>query len=461
MSLRKTREIHFVGIGGSGMSGIAEILLNLGHRVKGSDLASSEVVERLKGLGAKIFIGHSPENVGDAEVLVISSAVGEDNPEVVEARRRKIPVIPRAEMLGELMRMKEGIAVAGAHGKTTASTLLATVLSEAGLDPTVIIGGRVKRFGSGAKLGSGEFLIAEADESDGSFLTLDPTIAVVTSIDAEHIDHYGSVENIHKSFLQFCNNVPFFGAAVVCGDDPVLRSFGPKMNKKFVTYGFSDDCDMVASDYAQTGLACSFTVSDKTGRLGRVELHLPGRHNALNALAAVQVAMMLDVEFADAAKALGKFAGIARRSEMKGERDGVTVIDDYGHHPNEVRAAIKSIRDAMKGRRLVTVFQPHRYTRTRDCMNEFFGAFEEADAVVILPIYPAGEKPIEGIDARLVYDGVRATGKSEVRFIESGREAVKWLGENLKRNDVLLTLGAGDVFRVGEEFLEYGISKKK
>ena len=456
MTLRKKRRIHFVGIGGSGMSGIAEILLNLGHQVQGSDLERSENVARLERLGAVIKVGHAAESIGDAEVLVISSAVKADNPEVVAARARKIPVIPRAEMLSELMRMKEGIAVAGAHGKTTASTLLATILAEADMDPTVIIGGRVKRFESGAKLGAGEFLVAEADESDGSFLTLDPTIAVVTSIDAEHLDHYGSMENLQEAFLNFCNRVPFFGAAIVCGDDPLLRAFAPKMNKKFLTYGFSKDCDLVASDFSAEGLQSSFTVSDREGELGRVELCLPGRHNALNALAAIQVALLLEVSFAKAAAALGKFTGIARRSEIKGERKGVTVIDDYGHHPNEIRAAIKSISEGMKRRRLVTLFQPHRYTRTRDCLDGFFTAFGDCDLLGLLPIYPAGEKPIKGIDSSLIYDGVRAAGQKNVTFLKSKEEARQWLNENLEADDVLLTLGAGDVYRIGESYLKNG-----
>jgi len=456
VGLRKKRRIHFVGIGGSGMSGIAEILLNLGHDVQGSDLERGEAVERLERMGAKVRTGHSAENVGDAEVLVVSSAVGEDNPEVAAARAKKIPVIPRAEMLAELMGMKESIAVAGAHGKTTASTLLATVLAEAGMDPTVIIGGRVKQFGSGARLGSGDFLVAEADESDGSFLTLNPTIAVVTSLDAEHISHYGTMEKIEEAFLRFCNSVPFFGAAVVCGDDPRLRAFGPKMNKKFLTYGFTPDCDLVAGGYACEGMTGSFTVSDRNGELGRLELHLPGRHNALNALAAVQVALMLDVDFKTAASAIAKFSGIARRSEIKGEKKGVTVIDDYGHHPNEIRACIKSIKEGMKGRRLVTLFQPHRYTRTRDSLKDFFTAFEGSDLLGVLPIYAASEKPIEGINSTLIYNGVRASGQENVFSLETKEQAESWLKENLKSNDVLLTLGAGDVYRVGEKYLSNG-----
>ncbi|MBI5177815.1 MAG: UDP-N-acetylmuramate--L-alanine ligase [Nitrospinae bacterium] len=437
------------------MSGIAEILVNMGHLVQGSDLARSDTVKRLEGLGAKIAIGHAAENIGEAEVIVISSAVSRENPEVVAARERKIPVIPRAEMLGELMRMKEGIAVAGAHGKTTTSTLVATVLSEAGLDPTAIIGGRVKRFESGAKLGKGEYLVAEADESDGSFLTLSPTIAVVTNIDAEHLDHYKTVENIEKAFYQFCNKVPFFGATVACGDDPVLRSFVPRMNKRFITYGFSKACDLMAHDYAVLeGVGSAFTVSDKDGELGRVELHIPGRHNVLNSLAAIQVALLLGIDFRTAADALKKFSGIGRRSEPKGTRNGVMVIDDYGHHPTEIRATIKGIREGHKGKRLVTLFQPHRYTRTRDCLEEFFGAFADADVLALMPIYAAGESPIEGVSAGQIADGVKATGHPDVTCLESVDGVQGWLKSHLKEGDILLTMGAGDVYKQGEAFVK-------
>jgi len=455
MQFRQERKIHFVGIGGSGMSGIAEILLNLGHHVSGSDMARSEAVVRLESLGAKIFIGHAADNIGDAEVIVVSSAVSRENPEVVAARARKAPVIPRGEMLGELLRMKDGIAVAGAHGKTTTSTLIATVLSEAGLDPTAIIGGRVKRFGSGAKLGKGQYIVAEADESDGSFLTLNPTVAVVTNIDAEHLDHYGTKEKIEEAFFAFCNKVPFFGATIACGDDPVLRSFIPKMNKKFITYGFSKACDLMAHDYSVIdGVGSMFTVSDKDGELGRVELHMQGRHNVLNALATIQTALFLGVDFRTAAEALKKFSGIGRRSEFKGEKNGVTVIDDYGHHPTEIRATVSAIRDGNKGRRIVTLFQPHRYTRTRDCLTEFFTAFKDASVLVLAPIYPAGEKPLEGISSRLICDGITAPERENVHLLENIDDAQAWFRNNLKNGDILLTMGAGDVYKQGEKFLK-------
>ncbi len=437
------------------MSGIAEILLNLGHEVSGSDLARSEAVTRLESLGAKIFTGHAADNIGDAEVVVVSSAVGRENPEVVAARARKAPVIPRAEMLAELLRMRYGIAVAGAHGKTTTSTLIATIFGEAGLDPTVIIGGRVKRFGSGAKLGKGRYIVAEADESDGSFLTLNPTVAVVTNIDAEHLDYYGTKEKIEEAFFTFCNKVPFFGATIACGDDPVLRSFIPRMNKKFITYGFSKACDLMAHDYAvMDGVGSSFTVSDKDGELGRAELHIPGRHNALNALAAIQTALFLGIDFATASAALKKFSGIGRRSEHKGEKDGVTVMDDYGHHPTEIRATISAIREGNKGRRLVTLFQPHRYTRTRDCLREFHSAFRDTDVLLLGPIYPAGEKPIEGISSKLIYDGITVPERHNVVLLGNMDDAQKWLKANLGKGDILLTMGAGDVYKQGEKFLK-------
>ncbi|MBI3793756.1 MAG: UDP-N-acetylmuramate--L-alanine ligase [Nitrospinae bacterium] len=455
MVFRKKRKIHFVGIGGSGMSGIAEILVNMGHEVSGSDMARSDAVTRLETLGAKVFIGHAAENIGEAEAVVVSSAVSRENPEVVSARVLKVPVVPRGEMLGELLRMKEGICVAGAHGKTTTSTMIATVLSGAGLDPTAIIGGRVKMFDSGAKLGKGLYLVAEADESDGSFLKLNPTVAVVTNIDAEHLDYYGTKEKIEEAFFTFCNKVPFFGATIACGDDPVLRSFAPKMNKKFITYGFSKACDLMAHDLSVIeGVGSAFTVSNKDGELGRVELHIPGRHNVLNALAAIQTALFLGVDFATAAGALRVFSGIGRRSEFKGTRNGVTVIDDYGHHPTEIRATISGIRESNKGRRIVTFFQPHRYTRTRDCLAEFHTAFANADVLLLAPIYPAGEKPIEGISAKLIYDGVSAPARDFVFLLDDMADAQKWLNNNLRDGDILLTMGAGDVYKQGEKFLK-------
>ncbi len=455
MGLMKTCRVHLVGIGGSGMSGIAEVLISLGHKVRGSDITRSETVFRLEKLGAKIFIGHDGDNIGDADVLVVSSAVQADNPEVLAARSRKIPVIPRAEMLADLMRMKEGIAVAGAHGKTTTSTLIATILADAGMDPTVIIGGRVKKFGTGGRLGKGEFLVAEADESDGSFLELDAKIAVVTGIDREHLDHYGNMANLEAAFLHFCNKVPFFGATIACGDDPVLRGFAPKMNKRFITYGFSDDCDLVGKDYAQKGLVCTFSVHRQGERLGDIALHLPGIHNARNCLAAIQVGLYLGVDFDTMAVALGNFSGIGRRLEIKGEKNGVTVIDDYGHHPSEVRATLKGLREAFADRRIVTLFQPHRYTRTRDCLADFLTAFGDTDVLALMPIYPAGEKPVEGVSTRLIYDGVKKTaGGKNIYLLEHDDEVQDWLTTNIERNDVLLTLGAGNVFLQGEKFLE-------
>jgi len=443
------------------MSGIAEILLNLGHKVQGSDITRSDVIYRLEKLGAKIFIGHASENVGDAEVLVVSSAVQPDNPEVVTAIGKRIPVIPRAEMLAELMRMKEGIAVAGAHGKTTTSTLVAAILVEAGLDPTVVIGGRVKRFESGAKLGRGEYLVAEADESDGSFLHLAPIVAVVTNIDAEHLDYYGTEKKLHEAFMEFCNNVPFFGATIANGDDPVLSSFAPRMNKRFITFGFSEDCDLSATDYAQDGLRSSYTLVKDGRPMGKVQLNLTGRHNVLNSLAAIQTGLLLEIDFETIKKALNDFSGIARRLEVKGEKNGVKVIDDYGHHPNEIKATLKGLRGAFSDRRLVTLFQPHRYTRTRDCLNGFTESFSDTDVLAVLPIYAASEKPIQGISSNLISDGAIANGHKNVHLLESVDDSVEWLNKNLKKGDILLTLGAGNVFLQGEKYLENENNSKK
>jgi len=461
MGLSKSRTIHFVGIGGSGMSGIAEILLNLGHKVQGSDITLSEVIYRLEKLGAKVFIGHDGENVGDAEVLVTSSAVQPDNAEVVTAIGKGIPVIPRAEMLSELMRMKEGIAVAGAHGKTTTSTLIATILAEADLDPTVVIGGRVKKFGSGAKLGKGDFLVAEADESDGSFLQLIPSVSVVTNIDAEHLDHYGTEKKLHEAFLEFCNKVPFFGATIANGDDPVLRSFIPKMNKKYITFGFSDENEIYAEGFKQKGLQCSFNVIKGGKKLGKVEINLPGRHNALNALAAIQTALFLEIDFSKIVKALKDFSGIGRRVEIKGERNGVTVMDDYGHHPTEITATITSLKEAYKGVRLVVLFQPHRYTRTRDCLEGFYNSFKGADILLLAPIYAASEKPIKGIDSKLLFDGVVASGQKNVHLLADIDDIQEWLEKKSKKGDLFLTLGAGNVFLQGEKYIEHGSNEEE
>ena len=454
MLQNKKHKIHFVGIGGIGMSGIAEVLLNLGYVVSGSDLQESEATRRLRSLGARIFVGHEENNLaGDPSVVVISTAVKYSNPEVLEARRRHIPVIPRAEMLAELMRMKYGVAVAGSHGKTTTTSMVAAVLSTAGLDPTMVIGGRVRMFGTNAKMGQGEILVAEADESDGSFLFLSPIIAVVTNIDREHMDFHQTMERLDESFLAFINKIPFYGLAVLCLDDTHVRGILAKVRKRFVTYGLSPEADFSAAELTHTGAGVAFTVTHRGNRLGALRLHLPGRHSATNALAAVAVAHELEVPFVKVAEALDNFTGIHRRFELKGEPRGVLIIDDYGHHPTEIRATIGAIRDCWK-RPLTVIFQPHRYTRTRDLFDEFLTAFEGADRLVLTEIYSAGEDPIPGATGEALYQAIKRKGHLDVEFVADKKEIVGRLAPELASGDVALTLGAGDIYRTGEELVE-------
>jgi UDP-N-acetylmuramate--alanine ligase len=448
--LQKKHKIHFVGIGGIGMSGIAEVLLNLGYVVTGSDLQESEATRHLSSLGARIFIGHQEENLtGEPSVVVISTAVKYSNPEVLEARRRHIPVIPRAEMLAELMRMKYGVAVAGSHGKTTTTSMVAAVLSAAGLDPTMVIGGRVHLFGTNAKMGQGEVLVAEADESDGSFLLLSPTIAVVTNIDREHLDFHQTMERLNESFLAFINKVPFYGLAVLCLDDANVRGLLPKVRKRFTTYGLSPEADFSAKDLKMAPAGVEFTALRHGKSLGKLRLHLPGRHSATNALAAVAVAQELEIAFTQVAEALGGFTGIHRRFEIKGEPRGILIIDDYGHHPAEIRATIGAIRDSWK-RPLTVIFQPHRYTRTRDLFDEFLTAFEGADRLVLTEIYPAGEDPLPGASGEALYQAIKRKGHLDVEFVADKNQIVAQLAGKLLRGDIALTLGAGDVYKVGE-----------
>ncbi|HXG50092.1 MAG TPA: UDP-N-acetylmuramate--L-alanine ligase [candidate division Zixibacteria bacterium] len=449
--LRHTKHrIHFVGIGGIGMSGIAQILLNLGYRVSGSDLRESEATQRLRAAGAQIFIGHQEENLaGEPTVVVISTAVKYSNPEVLEARRRQIPVIPRAEMLAELMRMKYGVAVAGSHGKTTTTSMISAVLSAAGLDPTTVVGGRVHMLGSNARMGQGEFMVAEADESDGSFLFLSPTIAVVTNIDREHLDYHRSMERLNESFLAFANKVPFYGVAVLCLDDPQVRALLPKVRKRVVTYGLSPEAEFSATDLRSRPGGVEFVAQHRGHRLGSVRLQLPGRHTVSNALAALAVGRELEIPFARAAEALESFSGIHRRFEIKGEPQGVLVIDDYGHHPTEARATIDAIRESWK-RPLTVVFQPHRYTRTADLFDEFLTAFDGADRLILTEIYPAGEEPIPEITGEALYQAIRRRGHMDVQFIADKEAIVESLERSLRPGDVALTLGAGDVYQVAE-----------
>jgi UDP-N-acetylmuramate--alanine ligase len=453
LMFKKYQQIHFVGIGGIGMSGIAEVLLTLGYRVTGSDLRRGEAIERLERLGAKVFIGHQPANVEGAHVVVYSSAVARDNVEVQVARQRGIPVIPRAEMLAELMRLKYGIAIAGTHGKTTTTSMVAAVLRAGGFDPTVVVGGRIQGLGSNARLGQGDFLVAEADESDGSFLKLSPTIAVVTTVDAEHLDHWGDLEAIRAGFLQFVNKVPFYGCAVLCLDDANIQQMIPQVEKRVVTYGLESGVDLTARRVEFSGLRSHFEVVQRGHVLGPVALQVPGRHNVLNALAAAAVGLDLEMPFETIQSALGAFAGVQRRFQIRGEAQGVLIVDDYGHHPAEIRATLAAAKAGFD-RRVITVFQPHRYTRTQHLAREFVTAFYQSDILVVMDIYPAGEPPIAGVHARTLAEGIAAHGHREVRYMDNDREGiVQYLCESTRSGDLVLTLGAGDVGQIGAEFL--------
>ncbi len=453
---RRIQRIHFVGIGGVGMSGLAELLANQGYRVSGSDLRGGASVERLRGLGIPIALGHGAEHVGEADVVVYSSAVRPDNPELREAERRKVAVIPRAEMLAEVMRLKDGIAVAGSHGKTTTTSLVAHVLAAAGLDPTAVIGGRLLAAGgatSGARLGRGELLVAEADESDGSFLRLAPVIAVVTNIDPEHLDHYGSFEALQDAFAAFANRVPFWGLAVLCLDHPGVQSILPRMTRRTVTYGFSSQSELVATGVEREGPGSRFEVRFRGELLGTARLRIPGRHNVLNALATLGVALELEVPFARAARALEGFAGIERRFETVGEVAGVRIVDDYGHHPAEIRATLGAARSLHPGRRVVA-FQPHRYTRTRDLWDDFATAFNDADVLLVTEIYAAGEEKIPGLEVARLVEAIRAHGHRDAHLVPELDDVLARLAEIAQPGDLVVTLGAGSISTLSRRLLE-------
>jgi len=449
--LGKTRHIHFVGVGGIGMSGIAELLANLGFAVSGSDARRSEVTDRLASLGVRVHVGHEAANVGEADVVVFSSAVAAGNPELAEARARRIPVIPRAEMLAELMRLRFGIAIAGAHGKTSTTAMIALVLERAGLDPTAVIGGRLSAFGSNARLGRGEYVVAEADESDRSFLRLSPSIAVVTNIDHEHMEAYGGFDDLQSAFVDFANKVPFYGAVVVCADDLELSRVRSRFTRRVITYGIaSTDADIVASDVTLEGfgsrsfLARRVTPGGPLEPLGTLTLAVPGRHSVLNALGAVAVGLELEVPIAVITSALAEFHGAERRFQVRGVVDGITVVDDYGHHPTEIAAVLAAAR-AAHPQRIVVAFQPHRYTRTRDLMAEFATALAGADEVVLTDIYPASEPPIPGVTVEALAaaaDAVRATPVRVVARVDAVPAAVSALA---RPGDLILTLGAGSI----------------
>ncbi len=452
MFRNKKPRIHFVGIGGIGMSGIAEVLLNLGYQVSGSDLKPSEITERLERLGGRVDVGHRREHVEGADVVVASSAVRRDNPEVAAARAKGVPVIPRAEMLAELMRLKTGIAVAGSHGKTTTTSMVAHVLAAAGLDPTAVVGGRLNNLGSNAKLGKSEWMVVEADESDGSFLRLTPTLAIVTNVDPEHLDHYGDAERLRLAFLEFINRVPFYGLAVLCLDHPVVQGLLPQVEKRHVTYGFAPQADYRAEKIELAGFRSTFQAYRRQEALGAFELSMVGGHNVQNALAALAVADELAIPLEVTREALAAFRGVDRRFTVRGEAAGVTVVDDYGHHPAEVRATLAGARAAF-GRRLVVCFQPHRYTRTRDLLEEFATAFNDADALVAMEVYAAGEEPIAGVGGAALAEAVRSHGHRDVAFVPDRAAAAAAMLERLRSGDIALTLGAGDVTKLGPELL--------
>jgi len=427
------------------MSGIAEVLINQDYEVSGSDQSKSSVTDHLESLGAEIRFQHKPENIDNKHVVVVSSAIRDDNPEVKAAREHMIPVIRRAEMLAELMRMKHGIAIAGTHGKTTTTSLVATVLAGGHLDPTVIVGGKLKNMGGHAKLGQSKFLVAEADESDGSFLKLSPTIAVVTTLDEEHMDYYHTMQNMKSAFLEFLNKVPFYGTAILCMDDPNLQSLLPKIEKRTITYGLKTQADYTAREISVSELQTHFTVFHQGKKLGRISSESLGNHNVCNTLAAVAVGMELNMDFPAVADALKNFTGVQRRFEILHQSDALTIVDDYGHHPAEIQATLETAKTVWPNQRLVVVFQPHRFSRTQHLLESFYSSFNDADQLVLLDVYAAGEKPIEGIDSQKIAQGVREFGHKHVDHIENIDSVIPHLKNSLQPGDVVLTLGAGNI----------------
>ena len=443
------QKIHFVGIGGSGMSGIAEVALNLGHQVSGSDIKKTEVTQRLKELGAKIYIGHKAENIKNVDVVVTSTAISKDNPEVKQAIKEKIIIIPRIEMLAELARLKYTVTIAGTHGKTTTTSMTSMILDEGGFDPTIVIGGKLKNLKTNARLGKGEYIIAEADESDGSFLKLSPVLTIVTNIDNDHLDYYGSMDNLKQAFIKHINSLPFYGCAMVCTDSPLIKEVLPYATRKYITYGFKGTPDITATDINVVNGNTEYTVIYKGKKLGKILLKVPGEHNVLNSLAAIGIGLQFDIPFVTIKDALFKFGGVGRRLEVKGEKKGITVIDDYGHHPTEINATLSALKHNYSHKRLVTIFQPHRYTRTKNLYKEFGKALKKADVVYIMDIYAASEKPIKGVTADLIVNSAKENKCNVYKFTD-----INSIAKTLKENDILLTLGAGNVWQQGEELLK-------
>jgi UDP-N-acetylmuramate--alanine ligase len=459
--MRRIRNIHFVGIGGAGMCGIAEVLANQGYQISGTDLKESPVVARLRELGVRVEMGHRPQHIGDADVVVTSSAVGVDNVEVMEAHQRRIPVVPRAEMLAELMRFRHGIAVAGTHGKTTTTSMLASILGEAGLDPTFVIGGRLNSAGTNARLGQSRYLVAEADESDASFLHLQPMIAVVTNIEADHMHTYGGdFSRLENTFVEFTHNLPFYGAVAVCIDDPVIRGLLPRINRQVIRYGFEADADVRGEDVVQQGMQTRFRVVRSEGEPLAITLNMPGRHNVLNALAAIAVATDEGVPDDAIVQGLNNFTGVGRRFDVQGEyrhpKGSATLVDDYGHHPSEVAATIRAIREGWPERRLVMLFQPHRYTRTRDLYEDFVEVLSGVDVLLMLEVYAAGEDPVPGADARSLCRSIRQRGQVEPVFVDDPAKLSDILASQLEDGDLLVTQGAGNVGAICRQLMEEG-----
>jgi UDP-N-acetylmuramate--alanine ligase len=452
---KRSYHIHFVGIGGIGMSGIAELLLNLDHQVSGSDLQETEITRRLEDLGATIYYRHQPHQVANADVVVVSSAIDSDNPEVLAANRDyHVPVIRRAEMLAELMRLKYAILVAGAHGKTTTTSMVGTVLAEGGLDPTVVIGGRLNAWGTNAKLGQGDFVVAEADESDGTFLLYSPTISLVTNIDTEHLDFYKDLNEIKEIFLEFMNQVPFYGLNILCLEDENIQSLLPRINKRLVTYGFSAQADFQAREVSFDGLNAFYLAYYRGQELGKVNLSIPGWHNVLNSLAAVAVGHELEIPFPAICLGLKEMTGVQRRFQIKGSVAGITIIDDYGHHPNEIKAVLRTIAESFPAHRRYVLFQPHRFTRTQALFEDFTTAFYQSDVLIVTDIYPASETPIPGVHAEKLATAIQEHGHGNIRYIPNPVDVIPVLLEEVREKDVLLTLGAGNIWQTGQEFLK-------
>ncbi|MBU2600172.1 UDP-N-acetylmuramate--L-alanine ligase [bacterium] len=447
------QNIHLVGIGGVGMCGIAEVLLNLGLKVSGSDVVNSEVIERLRLLGGKIYLGHSENNVEKADVIVVSTAIAKDNIEVIKAKELKIPVIPRAEMLGELMRLKKGIAISGAHGKTSTTSMISLILSKAGLDPTIVIGGKFNNLASNAKFGGGEYFVAEADESDGSFLNLLPIYAIVTNIDYEHLDYYQDLKEIKQTFISFINKVPFYGWVVLCLDDANIRSILPEIKRRYITYGLETDAQVKAINLVSKEFSSYFEVVYHGQNLGQIRINVPGRQYVNNSLAAIGMALELDISYEIIKKALSSYRSVERRFQIKGNVNGILIIDDYAHHPTEIKATLESASKSVK-RRIIVVFQPHRFSRTKFLYQEFGKSFHLAHEVIVTDIYAAGEAPIEGVEASLIVEEIRKNGQDKVRYISNFEEIIRYLKKIAQPNDLIITLGAGNIYQVSSNLVK-------